>query len=215
VCYITIFYIFITMSLVSVIISTKDNFDSLLLAIQSVLNQTYKNIEIIIVNSCSSDPNYYSGKLEDLPHTNVIHISNNLDSDIYSFIEQQKLKEIGAKTAKREWICFLEDTDYWYPNKIQTQLSELSKHPNVLLSSSTVHIGNGLYSPSNPVNTSFQLKSLSTVYTKSLGHSNYIYGSSVILHSSISTYLHNWMDLLGHTDCLYLSTPLLYKSVRM
>jgi glycosyltransferase involved in cell wall biosynthesis len=196
------------MSLVSVIISTKDNFDSLLLAIQSILDQTYKNIEITIVNNCSSDPNYYSGKLEDLPHTNVIHLSE-------YYIYEQQLKQIGAKTAKGVWICFLEDTDYWYPEKIQAQLSELSKHPNVLLSSSTVHIGNGLYSPSNPVRTSFQPKSPSTIYTKSLGHANYIYSSSVILHHSISTHLHNWMDLLDYTNCLYLSTPLVYKSVRM
>jgi hypothetical protein len=201
------------MSLVSVIISTKDNFDSLLLAIQSVIQQTYENIEIIIVNNCSLDFNYYSGKLETLPHTKIIHLSENVDTETHSLVREQKLREIGVKLSKGDWVCFLEDTDYWYPEKIQTQLSELSKCSNIFLCSSSFHIGNGLYHPSNPVHISFGSKSPSIIYRKSLGHTNYIYSSSVMIHRSISKHLKDWIDVLNHTDCLYLSKPLVYKTV--
>ena len=50
--------------LVTVIIPTYNRFDYLLKAIQSVKNQDYKNIEIIIVNDCSSQSEYYNYKFE-------------------------------------------------------------------------------------------------------------------------------------------------------
>ena len=40
---------------VSVIIASYNRFDNLLKAIESVKKQTYKNIEIIVVNDTSSD----------------------------------------------------------------------------------------------------------------------------------------------------------------
>ena len=46
--------------LVSVVIPTYNRFEYLLDAIQSVKNQTYSNIEIIVVNDCSTQEQYYS-----------------------------------------------------------------------------------------------------------------------------------------------------------
>ncbi len=46
------------MTKVSVIIPTYNRFSCLLNAIKSVKNQTYKNIEIIVVNDCSTEQNY-------------------------------------------------------------------------------------------------------------------------------------------------------------
>ena len=44
--------------LISVIISTYNRYELLLQAIQSVKNQTYSPIEIIVINDNSSDPRY-------------------------------------------------------------------------------------------------------------------------------------------------------------
>lgn len=201
------------MSLVSVVIPSKDNFDSLLLAIGSVLHQSHTNFEIIIVNQNSIDLRYYSDQLKSFSNTAVIHLTN--DSNTNSFTVQQEVKRIGAKVAKGDWICFLEDTDYWYPQKLEYQLDELSKAPNILLSASSVHIGNGPFSYDKDIKGSFRTTEKTTVFCKSLGHTNYIYSSTVMLHRSISHLLDYWFDLLDHTDCLFISASLVYYSSRM
>jgi|UniRef100_A0A6C0LYV1 glycosyltransferase involved in cell wall biosynthesis len=43
------------MDLVSVVIPTFNRFKFVLNAIRSIKTQTYKNIEIIVVNNCSTD----------------------------------------------------------------------------------------------------------------------------------------------------------------
>jgi GT2 family glycosyltransferase len=59
---------------VSVIIPTYNRFEYLQNAIASVKNQTYKNIEIIVVNDNSSQPDYYTQKLEGVT---MIHLDQN------------------------------------------------------------------------------------------------------------------------------------------
>ena len=198
------------MSLVSIIITTWNNFDSLLHSIQSIRHQTYTNFEIIVLDCHSNDPNYYSGHLETIPGLTLIHLPENCCTNIHSFATKQQVKLLGAKHSKGEWICFINDSDYWYPEKLQTQLSELSKASNILLGCSSFHTGNGIYSPSNSVNTSFHTSAPIVIYGKSLGHANYIHGSTCIVHRSIVNHLENWIDLLNHTNCLFISKPLVY-----
>ena len=50
------------MQKISVIIPSYNRFKYLLKALESVRNQTYKNIEIIIVNDGSSQEEYYNHK---------------------------------------------------------------------------------------------------------------------------------------------------------
>ena len=45
-------------NMVSVIISTYNRFELVQRAIMSVLNQTYKDFEIIVINDCSDDIRY-------------------------------------------------------------------------------------------------------------------------------------------------------------
>lgn len=198
------------MSLVSIIITTWNNFDSLLHTIKSVLNQTYTNFEIIVVNCNSTDPCYYSKQLESMYNITLIHLPEHSYKNIHCFETKQKIKIIGSSYAKGDWICFLDDSDYWYPEKLQFQLSELSKHPNILFSSTAFHTGNDIYSPSIAVQTSFHTTVPNIIYGKSLGHTNYIHSSTAILHRSILKYMNHWFDLLDHTNCLFISKPLVY-----
>lgn len=77
-------------------------------AIQSILKQTYKNIEIIIVNDCSTkdDTLPYLEELETL-NSNVIVINNKKNSGIgYS-------RNVGIIAASGDYIAFCDHDDYF------------------------------------------------------------------------------------------------------
>ena len=75
--------------LVSVIIPTYNRFNFLLNAIRSVKEQTYKNIEIIVVNDCSIQEEYYNYdfKKEFGKNIKIIHLQENSRKNIIIFLQ--------------------------------------------------------------------------------------------------------------------------------
>lgn len=107
-------------NLVSVVIPTYKRSDTLERAIDSVLNQTYKSIEIIIVddnNPNSMESSLVKEKLKKYKkNENVKYISQK------KHINGAVARNIGIKNAKGEYIAFLDDDDEWNPLKIELQL---------------------------------------------------------------------------------------------
>jgi len=112
--------------LVSVIIPSYNRFSLLYTAVQSVLNQTYPNIEIIIVNDASTDNDYYSKKLNDTGAT-IIHLSKNT-CELFGYPCAGYVRNIGARIAKGEYLAFLDDDDIWLPHKIEKQIATLTEY---------------------------------------------------------------------------------------
>ena len=112
--------------LVSVVIPTYRRSDMLTRAIDSVLGQTYGNVECIVVND------------------NIIgdEHSQALDEKLkayekeprFRFLEQEKhingaaARNVGIRAAKGEYIAFLDDDDYWETQKLQLQVDWLNSH---------------------------------------------------------------------------------------
>ena len=71
------------MEKVSVIIPTYNRFDSLLNTINSVKNQTYQNLEIIVVNDNSTQKEYYNYDWES-NKINIIHLDKN-SKDVFGY----------------------------------------------------------------------------------------------------------------------------------
>jgi glycosyltransferase involved in cell wall biosynthesis len=99
--------------LVSVIIPAYNRAETITLAIDSALAQTYKNIELIVVDDGSSDNTKetltrYGGSIK------YIHKSNGGCSSA---------RNAGIKTARGEYIAFLDSDDAWYPHKLEKQMS--------------------------------------------------------------------------------------------
>ncbi len=113
--------------LVSVVIPTYKRSTMLTRAIRSVVNQTYKNIEILVVDD-NEPGDEYSIAAKDL--------INNLNYSQVRLVTQPKhingaaARNAGIREAKGEYICFLDDDDLYMPNKIERQLEELSKKSN-------------------------------------------------------------------------------------
>lgn len=93
--------------------------------IKSILNQTYKNIEIIVVNDGSTDSS--EKKCFDLQKTNK-NIKYIYQSNAGVTVARKK----GVESATGEWICFVDADDILTPNAIQT-LVENSKGQDIVI----------------------------------------------------------------------------------
>ncbi len=114
-------------ALVSVIIPTYRRAEQLPLAIDSVLNQTYKNVQVVVVDDNNPDTEWRK-KTETIMHKYaqndhikyIKHIQNSNGS---------VARNTGIKESDGEIICFLDDDDVYLPQKIEKQIDFLIKHP--------------------------------------------------------------------------------------
>lgn len=106
--------------LVSVIIPTYKTNNSLEEAIKSVKRQTYKNIEIIVVDDNFPDTKYRKtaeniiAKFENIKY---IQHKNNKNGSV--------ARNTGFKNSAGEYICYLDDDDFFYDDKIKKQVKFL------------------------------------------------------------------------------------------
>ena len=101
-------------------------------ALLSIINQTYKNIEIIIVNDCPSEVKLANDLKEMIAK---YQSSNNIK---YIVVEKNggacKARNIGIENATGEYIAFLDDDDEWLPEKVELQLQSLLENNEYALS---------------------------------------------------------------------------------
>ncbi len=111
--------------LVSIIITTYKRHDYLNRAIHSVLNQTYKNIELIIADDNDSDSEF-SKQVEAL----VAEFRKNDDRIVYLPMGKNSgachARNAGFAYSHGDYVDFLDDDDEFYPEKIQLQLEKFN-----------------------------------------------------------------------------------------
>ena len=96
----------------SVVISTYNRAEFLTRALRSLVAQTYANFEVIVCDDGSTDQT-----------KEVVESFKNKLNIKYIWEENYggpaRPKNNGIKAASGEWICFLDDDDWWYPNKLE------------------------------------------------------------------------------------------------
>jgi glycosyltransferase involved in cell wall biosynthesis len=102
-------------------------------AINSALNQTYPNIEIIIIDDGSTDTT--PAILKKFEHNPVISILSHKDHKNRGVSYSRKL---GIDRAKGKYIALLDADDIFLPTKIEIQVDKLEKNSNVVLCHSDV-----------------------------------------------------------------------------
>ncbi len=108
--------------LISVIIPTYNREKTILRAVQSVLDQTYQNFEIIIVDDCSSDKTVKIIKplLEKDMRIKLLLNEKNQGPN-YS-------RNRGIKNSKGEYIALLDSDDEWLSEKLENQLQKFKNN---------------------------------------------------------------------------------------
>ena len=114
--------------MVSVIIPTYKRATTLLNAVSSVLNQTYKNIEIIIVddNGKGTHNQLETEKLlkQYIENKQIVYVVHELNKN------GSAARNTGLKASRGEYINFLDDDDKIYPTKIEEQVQRLLNTDN-------------------------------------------------------------------------------------
>ena len=110
--------------MVSVVIPTYDRIETLPRALDSVMAQTFSGFELIVVDDGSTDATDEM-ILRDYPHA-LLHRQENTGVS--------SARNAGVALASGEWIAFLDSDDAWLPEKLERQLSALSKEPELRMS---------------------------------------------------------------------------------
>jgi glycosyltransferase involved in cell wall biosynthesis len=111
---------------VSCIITTKNRPDLVLVAIQSVLQQTHNRIKLIVIDDSDDNITEKMIRNKDLP---LKYIKNDQSRGA------QYSRNIGLSEVDGDCVAFLDDDDYWYPRKIKEQIQHLSSFPLVTCNS--------------------------------------------------------------------------------
>ncbi len=110
--------------LITIIIPTYNHSNYLGKALRSVINQTYENWEIIVVDNYSTD------------NTETVVINQNDKRIKYFKILNNgiiaKSRNAGIVASKGEWIAFLDSDDWWLPNKLEVCLSNLNDNIDLI-----------------------------------------------------------------------------------
>ncbi|MDX5325872.1 MAG: glycosyltransferase [Bacteroidota bacterium] len=102
---------------VSVIIPFKDRFDLVDRAVASVMQQTYSQFEIILVNDGSTS----SLEREYLMDSRVQYLENPQNQG------PGRSRDNGLQVAKGKYVAFLDSDDYWHPEFLSSTVEEIEK----------------------------------------------------------------------------------------
>ena len=105
--------------LVSIIMPSYNTAQYITETIQSVINQTYQNWELIIVDDCSTDDtDIVVGRIKD---PRIKYIKNEKNSG--AAISRNR----ALRTANGRWVAFLDSDDLWKPEKLERQIRFMLK----------------------------------------------------------------------------------------
>lgn len=107
--------------LVSVIIPTYNRASLLLKAVQSILSQTYRNVEVLVCDDGSTD--------------NTREIVSSIQDERVRYIDcgpshgfPAYARTQGVAAARGEWLAFCDDDDIWFPAKLESQFYFMQQH---------------------------------------------------------------------------------------
>jgi len=124
-------------NLISIVIPVFNGAKFISKALDSVFNQNYTSIEVIVVDDGSTDTSNKIIKSYDVTYFR----QNNLGV--------ASARNRGIELAKGEFIAFLDQDDIWLPDKLRKQINHLQNHQNIgyVISKQMLYLEDGLERP--------------------------------------------------------------------
>ena len=122
---------------ISVIIPTYNRKKYIKRAIDSVIRQSYKPFEIIVIDDGSTDGTYEFIKKS--YSSSQISLEKQINNGVSS------ARNKGVKLANGDWIAFLDSDDEWFENKLELQVREIKKSKTFMIChTNEIWIRNGI-----------------------------------------------------------------------
>ncbi|WP_233443851.1 glycosyltransferase [Halalkalibacterium halodurans] len=115
---------------VTVIIPAYNSEDGIATSIESILQQTWTNIEILVVDDCSTDGTTALIKRYAASDDRVKYLKTEINSGAYV------ARNIALQQAAGEFVTINDADDWSHPAKIETQVNHLLEHPQVIANTS-------------------------------------------------------------------------------
>jgi glycosyltransferase involved in cell wall biosynthesis len=159
-------------------------------AIQSVLNQTFDDFELLIVNDGSTDETVeIINKFQD-PRIRLIHNDRNRGL-VYT-------RNVLLTEARGEYIAILDSDDIAIPNRLALQYDHFQKHPNLALSGGhgmvINHLGETINTPRLTVPIGSENIKITLLFLNTFVNSTVMYKRKVLLE------LHGYNDFAPAED---------------
>ncbi len=164
-------------------------------AVQSVLEQTYRPIEIIIVNDGSTDETLTIARKLCRRYPDIIHVIDQVNHG------PGLAREAGRLKARGEFIQYLDSDDLLLPHKFEVQVKKLNAHPECGISyGKTRHYKRGL----QPVNTPWKATGIKMDYLfpKFLNESGWA-TQTPLFRKPVTDQVGPWSDLWQNEDWEY------------
>lgn len=122
----------------SVITCTYNREDTILRALESLLDQTFENWECIIIDDASIDRTY---------EVILPYLSDKIKYHLFPHQGAAISKNMGIDLAKGQYITFLDSDDEYLNNHLELRHDILSKQPAIDLLHSNVHVIGSMFVP--------------------------------------------------------------------
>ncbi|HUA13991.1 MAG TPA: glycosyltransferase family A protein [Verrucomicrobiae bacterium] len=141
-------------------------------AVQSVLAQTLKPLEIIIVNDCSRESSRrYLERYADV--CRIVDLTKN--------VGLAGARNAGIRMARGKFIALLDDDDAWLPQKLEIQYRYMLEHPEC----SGVHTGVWILLSNEPDERYKKFEPGPLPLSEALTHSQWVIPSTLMIRTEV------------------------------
>ncbi|MDO6391150.1 glycosyltransferase family 2 protein [Pontibacter sp. BT731] len=113
---------------VSIVMPAYNAANTIAESIESVLKQTYKNWELIIVNDCSTDQTASIAKNYCANNSKIRLLTHDVNKGLSAS------RNTAISHAQGKWICFLDSDDVWHHEKLELQCEFHMQNETFLIS---------------------------------------------------------------------------------
>ena len=155
---------------ITVIVPFYNSGKTIYSCIKSVLDQTYKNLEILCVDDGSVDNSFNIIKKFRDPRVKIIQ-------KMHSGMPARNVNDI-VKFAKGKYLSFLDSDDYWEKTKLQSQINLLKNTSYIAVTSNGYFVRNKKFYP-------YVVKKIRKISLSSFYFDNYVLFQSLILEKKL------------------------------
>lgn len=166
--------------LITVAMATYNGQSYIRQQLNSILNQTYQELEIIIVDDCSSDNTLEL--ITSFKDERITVLSNDYNMGVAKSFERV------IENSSGDYIALCDQDDIWVANKLETLMVHIGNNELIYSDYSFIdHCGNNIEKPEGYINYLHGVDSSTKNFDKLVFINSFILGCSVLFKATLKT----------------------------